>query len=267
MLRRALFAVLAAIGIGAIADTIGGGFAYGVLGRAPTAPGARIIPPEGQPMAAAGQRHVLLLGTSLTVRGDWPELLQERLASCAAAGAPPVVERLARAGAASDWGMPALRARLAEAPAPDVVVIEFSGNDASLVHGLPLSTSRRNHRRMLRMVQDAGAVPILATMSPAWGWKAAARPGQRRYHALYRDLAVQTGAGLVDTIADWRALSAAARHAAVPDNLHPTPAAMAAITVPALAAALRPLVCRQPAARMTPGKEESASLDERGKTH
>ena len=228
----------------AVAGAAIAGLGYGLVGAAPTASVGRVALPVGWPKPLPAAHHrILLLGTSLTRRGDWPELLEERLRQCATA--PLMVERLAQAGAASGWGLEALRARLAEAPAPTIIVVEFSGNDASIIHGFPLFVSRHHHREILQHARDAGALPILATMSPAWGWKALARPGQRRYHALYRDLARSEGTGLIDTISDWRALPLAARRQALPDNLHPTPAAMEAITVPAFEAALRPLVCRE----------------------
>lgn len=243
-MTRARILLGTVLALGAVA-ALAASWAYGVIGLPPTAPAGKIVSAPGLPAAPAdGAHHVLLLGTSLTRSGDWPELLQARLAACASG--PVTVERLARAGAASDWGLAALHTRLADtaAPVPDLVVVEFSGNDASVIHGFPLGKSLRNHRQILQLVRDNGATPILATMSPGWGWKALARPGQRRYHALYRDLASDEGIGLIDTIATWRALSPAERQVAVPDNLHPTPAAMAAITIPAFEAALRPLVCR-----------------------
>ncbi|GAB4387672.1 SGNH/GDSL hydrolase family protein [Albidovulum sp.] len=219
---------------------------YGVVGPAPTPAGERIrLPQDARPPGPGEDYRLLLLGTSLTRRGDWPDRLRERLGECAAG--PVRVERLARAGAASDWGLAALRERLSRsgAQAPDLVIVEFSGNDAALAHGFPLFMSRRNHLAIIRAARDAGAAVILATMSPAWGWNALERPGQDRYHAIYRDLAASEGVGLVDTIADWRALPAERLRAAVPDDLHPTDEAMAAITVPALAEAVGAILCRR----------------------
>lgn len=217
---------------------------YGVIGLRPTAPGQRIILPQHaeRPDAAAGYR-VIILGTSLTSRGDWPELLEKRLNSCAAG--PVHVERIAVAGAASGWGVAALRNRLSDADIgpPDLLIVEFSGNDASLAHGYPLFISKRNHREIIRLARSAGAAVILATMSPAWGVNALERPGQDRYHALYRELAISDGVGLIDTIADWRALSRDDRRAGVPDGLHPTREAVDAIVVPAFVEAIGAIVC------------------------
>lgn len=237
------------------------GFAYGLIGPSPAGPGTagpRISPPAGPPPAS---HHVLLVGTSLTSSGDWPGLLQERLS--AGNCRPAVIERLALAGASSNWGSKALEARLADrtAPRPGLIVIEFSINDASLLRGVPLFQSRRNHLHMLQLARDSGASAFLATRNPAFGWKAAMRPGQSRYQALYRTLARQEGAGLIDSIPEWRALAPAARHALLPDGLHPTPAAMAAIAVPALEDALGPLLCPSSIPVSTPSSTRSSDED------
>lgn len=221
-----------------------GAILYGVVGLPPTPPTDRIKLPQGAKRPGPGEVYdVIILGTSLTSRGDWHDLLQERLSECSAG--PVQVERIARAGAASGWGLSTLRDRLSRAGAevPDLIVVEFSGNDAALIRGFPLFVSRRNHLEMIRAAQDAGAAVMLATMSPAWGWNALERPGQDRYHALYRDLAASEGVGLVDTISDWRALSPERRRADVPDGIHPTGEAMVAITVPALVEAIGQIVC------------------------
>lgn len=226
--------LVAALALGGL----GLALAYGVLGPTPTPPGERIVAPRAP--SAAPARDVLILGTSLTSRGDWPEHLEARLRECAADAR---VERLARAGASSRWGLASLRERLAAGDPPDVVVVEFSGNDAALARGFPLPVSRRLHRAIVAEAREAGATVILATMSPGWGREAWERPGQDRYHALYRDLAREEGSGLVDTIPDWRALPPERRAAWVPDDLHPTDEAMRAIAATALEEALRPLVC------------------------
>ena len=56
------------------------------------------------------------------------------------------------------------------------------------------------------MARAHGAQVFLATMSPAWGRDAFERPGQARYHALYRDLARTRDVGLIDTTPQWYAL-------------------------------------------------------------
>lgn len=228
-------ALLAALGLGALAVAA----AYGIIGGPVTPPSQRIVAPSGERPADA--RSILILGTSLTSRGEWTEHLEGRLRACTT---DVRVDRVARPGASSRWGAGALRRYLSEQDPPDVVVVEFSGNDASLWNGFPLAASRRLHREIIAEAQAAGATVLLATMSPGWKREALERPGQDRYHALYRDLAREEGVGLIDTIPEWRALPVDVRAAWVPDNLHPTDeAAMRAIAASALEEALRPLVC------------------------
>jgi lysophospholipase L1-like esterase len=217
--------------------------AAGALGllRQPAPPGSIApamvpdLPPAGAPL------RLLVAGTSLTARGDWPERLAADLAGCRVG--PVSVERVARAGATSRWGEPALLARLARGPAPHLVLIEFSVNDAVLPRLVPLSESRRRIMRMAKAAQAAGALPLLVTMSELHGRERWERPGLAAHRALYADIARKTGAGLIDTLPPWRALSRQDLSAAVPDGAHPTPEAMAALLVPALAGALRPYAC------------------------
>ncbi len=241
---RVLVQIAAALGAAALA----GMFLYGVLGPAPRASTAPVVPPRDapamlSPRADGGPVRILLLGTSLTARGSWPRILEERLASCAPRGVE--VTRLARAGENSHWGLAALRQRLADAsqPLPDIVVSEFSGNDASVNRGMPLFLSRSAARSLIRTIRRAGAVPFLSTMSPAWEWEAVTRPGLARYHAMYRELAGETGAGLIDTAPAWLAIPDDLRKSLVPDGGHPTDDGMRRIALPILVAALRPLVC------------------------
>ncbi|WP_284162561.1 GDSL-type esterase/lipase family protein [Frigidibacter sp. SD6-1] len=214
---------------------------YGVVGAPVTggpatgAQGNRAPEPGG---AVGG--HILLLGTSLTARGDWPEAVQAELALCA----PGVrVERLARAGGASGWAEGALEERL-RTDTPGVVVIELSINDASLWQGVPLVLSRARHLRMIAAARQAGAVVFLALLNPAFGANGWERPGEARYRALYRDLAEETGVGLIDTDPFWRSLGEETQAEMIPDGLHPTGAAMRAGVVPVLVEVLRPVICR-----------------------
>lgn len=221
---------------------------YGVIGLRPTPPGMVIVRPANLPDAIrphrdGGPLHVLLVGTSLTARGDWPERLEQALASCAPHGV--VVERLAKSGQGIRWGLPALQARLFDAamPRPDITVVEFSGNDASLRQGLPLFLARKRTLLLIEALGRAGSVAFLSTMNPGWGSAAITRPGQARYHGMYRDVAVETGAGLIDTAPQWRVLDPKTRALVVPDSGHPNDEGAELITIPAFLAALTPFVC------------------------
>ena len=200
------------------------------------------IMPRGRPSAAVGQHRILLVGTSLTARGNWAAPLARALA---VRNCPDVaVEVLARPGANSAWGEAALAARLANGTSlPGTVVIEFTGNDASLIRGLSLTASDISHRRMIEMVQRSGAVAVLLVISPSFGRKRLERPGFDGYRRLYRDIATAADAGFIDTTAGFRSSAASRRRALIPDGLHPTPAALTQLMVPALAAFLEPLAC------------------------
>lgn len=224
---------------------LGLAWTYGVIGGAITASGARIIPPAPPPhLLASRPLRILVLGTSLTSRGNWLAGLETQLNACSSHEIR--VRRLALAGANSHWGLAMLKADFTsrDTPAPDVLIVEFSSNDAAPYNGMPLLLSARNHRRIIRLAQAQGATVFLATMSPSFGRDSWERPGQPRYQALYRDLARETGSGLIDTIKDWQDMEPAQRKQQIPDGAHPTEAAQMAITVPAFTQALTPYLCK-----------------------
>ena len=210
-------------------------WAYGVIGLPYTRTGpVQIAPGNG---TAPEVRTVLVLGTSLSSRGTWVEVLDAQLAECNVA-----VEKRARGGASSTWGLKALAQWYDEGNTAGLVIIEFSGNDASPINGMPLYKSVRQTRALIEMAQDNGAQVSLATMSPGWAVNALERPGQNRYHASYRDLA-GNGVGLIDSIEMWRAIPKAQRKVLVPDDLHPTDAAAIEITVPLFEEHIRDVFC------------------------
>jgi lysophospholipase L1-like esterase len=185
--------------------------------------------------------RVLLVGTSLTAQTGWSDHLHSQLSSCRPAGV--TVERLAKPGANSRWGLAALTERLATGPAPDLMVIEFSINDASLWRGMTIGKSRERHMAMLDLAAKAGIVTWLATMSPAYGRDALERPGQIAYRGLYFELAREYELGLMAHVPLWQRLSADQRRLAIPDNLHPTRTVMENITVPAMLDSLAAVLC------------------------
>lgn len=207
-------------------------WAYGVRPWQAETTGASTPIPPGK--AAS---RIAILGTSLTARGSWVAELEGDLRRCNPEAA---VTALARPGANSSWGLTALQSQ--QMPF-DIVIVEFSINDASLFHGMPLILSRDRHRQILAAIRDTGAMPVLATMSPAWGREAWERPGQASYRQMYRELARNDQMALIDTAADWFALAPGERTEMVPDNLHPTAQAMQKVTIPAFLTALRPAVC------------------------
>ena len=89
--------------------------------------------------------RLTFFGTSLTANYNWPEHAGDHLAACL--GQSPQINRVAKSGAGSDWAL----TRITEVVAsnPDVILIEFSINDADLRDGKSLAAARSNHRRII----------------------------------------------------------------------------------------------------------------------
>lgn len=186
------------------------------------------------PVAAEPVR-VVAFGTSLTAAEQWQNEVAARLADCAEVS----IATIAQAGANSDWAVTALPQVVAARP--EIVLVEFSANDASLLHGVAAETSRANTAAIIEAVEAAGARPVLMTMNPAHGLRALSRPWLGDYYELYRDIARERGVALIDLAPIWQARSDLAD--AIPDGVHPTDAAARDVVAPAVAAALRPLLC------------------------
>lgn len=187
------------------------------------------------PATAAEPVRVVAFGTSLTARGHWQQEVAARLDGCA------TVEMLtvAEAGANSTWAVTALPLVMASNPA--VVLIEFAVNDASLLHGVSEAQARANTIAILDAIEKAGAQPVLMTMNPAHGLRRLTRPWLDLYYGLYREIAARRQVPLVDLAPVWQ--SRADLVSLIPDGIHPTSEAARQTVAPAVAQALRPLLC------------------------
>ena len=170
--------------------------------------------------------RISFVGTSLTASYDWPVHLND----CADRSIS--VSRIARAGAASDWGR--RQADGIVANHPDVIFIEFSVNDADLRHRISLRESASNHRTLIRHLRARlpEARIVLMTMSPAHGIRRILRPRLPAYYRLYRDLAEELDTGLLDIYPRWLAVPKPAREQQ--DGLHPSQTTASRIILPAL---------------------------------
>lgn len=193
-------------------------------------PGA-VLPPNG-PL------RIVTLGTSLTIGSDWHDRLAAELTTCAAR--PVEIVPVAEAGEGSAWGLQQMDQVIALQPA--MVLIEFSINDADILGGVSLATARRNHEAILDALKQA--VPVLMTMSPAFGARGWVRPRLAAHEAQYRTLAEERMIGLIDIAPVWDAALAAApdRRDLMPDGLHPTNEAVARIALPVMRTELGRLI-------------------------
>lgn len=136
------------------------------------------------------------------------------------------VRVIAKAGANSDWAL----TRPDAFDAGGLVIIAFTGNDAALHRGVPLSRSVANHRELLARAQRGDASVAHVIGGPRFhgprGW---VRPGARAYAAAVAALP----GGVIDE----------GRHLpegnAMPDGLHASPEAARHIAR-AYAEAIRP---------------------------
>ena len=202
----------------------------GPLLRLLPGPGDRALRPVALPDHPL---RIAALGTSLTARAAWPDRLQAALQACAPGA---TVQRFAKAGARSDWGL--AEAEVVLGARPDLVIVELAMNDADLTDGLMPWTSRATHRALLEQLAAGNPVPhvILLTVNPVRGWRSVTRPFLPLYQRAYGPLADESGAGLVDGLSLWQARGV--DRAAVPDGVHPDPGVEAQVLTPALVAAV-----------------------------
>lgn len=183
-------------------------------------------------MAVEDELRITVLGTSLTALYDWPARVGRRLEACP--GGPVRVTTLARPGASVAWGREQVAAVLASDP--DILLVEFTINDADLRDGLGVARSRALHLDLVGALRHArpDLAIALMTMSPASGPRGWLRPRLGTRYREYRLLAQEAGLGLIDLYPRWMALPRSGRGLGG-DGLHPEEAVAAALIVPVVA--------------------------------
>jgi len=169
--------------------------------------------------AAFAARTVMIFGDSLSAAYNlsagegWVDLLDKRIAG---ARMPWHVVNASVSGETTSGGASRLAADI-KRNRPAIVVIQLGTNDA--LRGLPIAGMRDNLERMIRMVREARAEPVLVGLMipPNYGIDYA-----NEFRGLYPALAAKHGVALVpfllEGIADKPALFQR-------DQLHPTAAA------------------------------------------
>lgn len=182
--------------------------------------------------------RIVTFGTSLTARGAWQDALARAIQPCVAR--PVEVEILARSGASSAWALTAVADVVALRP--DIVLIEFSANDAALDRWILPSTSEANLRTIIARLRHGSTVPriVLMAMNPVIGLRGVLRPFLNYYYDIYARVAAQEGLTFIDHRPGWRALSVSELAAALPDGSHPRSEIATRIIVPAIKEALFP---------------------------
>lgn len=204
------------------------------------------LPSDPGALAEAGAEErpltVVALGTSLTHSGGWLKPLETQLSKCLHRSVN--VLDFGRDGAISDWGVAVLEDVVHAGP--DVILIEFSINDAALAKGISLRRSRENVKTIVLRLRDA--LPhlkiFLMTMSPTFGPRAWIRPQIDAYYDVYRTLAAELDVGYIDNLSNWNNLPEL--RARIPDGLHPMPEWAGRILVPSIVRAIGSAECVEP---------------------
>ena len=192
-------------------------------------------------------RKIVVYGTSLSAMFPWSAALEEALRGC---DWPATVVNSAVGGVDSRWGLENLDQRVIDL-APDIVLLEFSANDAFVDRAISLEESRRNTAALVDRVRAAlpRARIILMSMSPMRGEKEhRLRPRLAEYYRLYGEVAKDRGVEFVDLYPKWEALFAwrpdvFARM--VVDERHPTPEGNLAVIIPALLPVVMGRACQE----------------------
>ena len=149
---------------------------------------------------------VVLLGTSLTAAATWPGSLQSWLrAESPGPGTVTVVNRAA-SGKASDHGL-ATQTPLALRDNPDAVFIEFSMNDAASSLNISKQQAENNLNAMIDafVSQNPDVIIVLQTMNnlPPNTSPFSPRVDLNGYYQIYRDVAAERNAILIDHYPNW----------------------------------------------------------------
>jgi lysophospholipase L1-like esterase len=119
---------------------------------------------------------------------------------------------------------------------PDIVVVEFSANDARFRGGVSIGEARAFTRSMIRQMRTDNPLTkiYLMTTNPVLGDRHQ-RPLLPLYFQMYREVAQEMNVGIIDARLRWEGAS----FYDIPDSVHPTKEANERVTVPAISTALR----------------------------
>jgi lysophospholipase L1-like esterase len=148
----------------------------------------------------------------------------------------------AKWGSDSNWGVRKLGSRLLRHE-PDVVLLEFSVNDADIRRKMSLARSRKNLLAIIRQIEEhnPSCDIVLMTMNPAFDRPLFYRPKLEEYYGIYREVAIDQSLMLIDHYRLWRQLLVRQpeRNEHFADGLHPDDAACSQIILPHLFEALQ----------------------------
>lgn len=175
------------------------------------------------PANAVSADHAIVsaMGTSLTRDGGWLDALGRELGECL--GKQVYTLNHGISGGTSKDGIEILAD--VTAAQPDIILIEYAMNDASVHRFISLEESVRNMTTIIdevRKVLPRTRIFVQAT-NPAHGLKGWARPFLDSYYDAHLDLGTNLNIGTIDHRPIWRNLSSEYIEMAIPDGVHPLP--------------------------------------------
>jgi lysophospholipase L1-like esterase len=192
-------------------------------------------------LAAGKAQTVVLYGTSLTAGGEWAVATKAWFAERFPGKA--TVINSAGPGQNSQWGLANLEERVL-AHQPDLVLIEFSYNDAHEKFKLTVAQAAANLDAIVRGIRAKRPACDLVLQVMNANWDApndkramSSRPQLAAFNDNYRAYAKANALPLIDHFPAWQALKERdpelfQRY--LPDGTHPTKEASLAVTWPAV---------------------------------
>lgn len=209
-------------------------------------PAGEVLPTTCFSNLRAGKPQVIVLyGTSLTAGGEWAVATKAWFAERFADKA--TVINAAGPGQNSQWGLANLDQRVL-AHQPDLVIIEFSYNDAHEKFKLSVEQAAKNLDAIVKGIttKRPSCQIVLQVMNANWDGNSEKKPMSSRpqlaaYNDNYRAYAKANHLALIDHFPAWQQLKdqdPERFHTFVPDGTHPTKEGSLAITWPAVKALL-----------------------------
>jgi len=189
----------------------------------------------------AGENQVVVVyGTSLTLYGEWAVGMQSWFNT----NYPGQVTFINSGGSGmnSGWGVTNRQSKVLDYR-PNLVVMEFSFNDAHTNFNLSAAQARTNLNTIVQGIheQDTDATVLLQIMNAPWNapgnFALAARPQLEAFNNNYRHFSEANDLPLIDHYPAWLALqqtNQALFQAYIPDGAHPSATGSLAITWAAL---------------------------------
>lgn len=193
-----------------------------------------------QRLEKGGKQTVVLYGTSLTIGGEWARAMKAWFDETYPGQVTFV--NSGKGGASSEFGVKNMEPRVL-AHRPDLVVIEFSYNDAVDDLISPEKAWGNLDRMVSRLrEQNPSVAVVLQIMNVGWDTKPDHLPFTRRprletFNENYRRYARENDLPLVDHYPIWLRLKEQENEkyrSYLPDGSHPTPEASLAVTWPAV---------------------------------